>query len=78
MWVQQEHLKTQEITFMYKKRPIWKRQQKIHVIIYNKKKRMKLASKNLPKVNKANNCFPLNEDGHLTTKTCLDAMVYRG
>ena len=43
-----------------------------------KMKTKKMASKKLPKVNKANNCFPLNEDGHLTTKTCLDAMVYRG
>ena len=30
-------LKTQEITFMYKKQPIGKRQQKLYVIIYNKK-----------------------------------------
>lgn len=31
-------LKTQEITFMHKKQPFWKKQQKIYVMIYNKNK----------------------------------------
>ena len=31
-------LKTQEINFVYKKQPIWKRQQNFYVIIHNKNK----------------------------------------
>jgi len=36
-------LKTQEIIFMYEKQPIWKRQQKICVIIYHKNKLLNMS-----------------------------------
>jgi len=37
-------LKTQEITFMYKKQPFGKREQKFYVIIFNKNKLLYMPS----------------------------------